>query len=377
MAADYRLEIHSGKSGLELLTSDWRTLIESLADPGPSHFPSWYAAFLARPDATDTAVFFISIYRGRKLVAVFPVGRKRTRRFNLVELTLPVSEDLNIFPDAVVGRDEDHASIFRFFLKAMKSHPELKWDVLVVHNTLQESHISKCLSGIQRLLTMHTRTGQCNYIRVDQFTDNQVVLSKNFRANLRKAKKLMENAGTVEFDCVSDQPSVVDAFSAFVDLEASGWKGKSQHSKQQYYPGNALALNKSKLSFHQDIVRALAKDGYVEAYKLLLNGKIIGLDIAFVLNNTCYLLKVAYDETYAKFSPGNLLLKMIIEHHAQDTNVSTINLISEYNWHSAWKPSKLEYVTYHCFNSTLRGITYFIGKYIQAALSRLKSPTEK
>jgi CelD/BcsL family acetyltransferase involved in cellulose biosynthesis len=375
--SDYRLEIHSGKKGLEYLFSDWLAMAECLEHPGPSHFPSWYTAFLARPDAADTAVFFITIYRGSRLVAVFPVGIKRTRRFNLVELTVPVNEMLDVLPDAVVGRDEDHSGIFRFFLKAMKFHPEIKWDVLVVSGTLQDSHISKCLRGVQRQLTMHTQTGYCNYIRVDQFKDKQAVPSRNLRANLRKAKNQIEKTGSLEFDCVSDLPAVMEAVSAFVDLEASGWKGMSQHNKQQYYAGSALALNESKLSFHQDIARAFAKDGYVEAYKLLLDGKIISLDIAVILGSTCYLLKIVYDESYAKFSPGNLLLKMIIEHHVQDANVSTINLISEYSWHSAWKPSKLEYVTYQCFNSTLSGVTYFIGKHIQAALSRLKSPTEK
>ncbi len=377
MSSDYRLEIHSGKKGLEVLLSDWLIMVERLAQSTPSHFPYWYAAFLARPDANNIEVYFISIYRGSQLAAVFPVGRKRARRFNLVELTMPISEDLGIFPDAVVAHEEDHTRVFAFFLKAMKSHPALKWDVLVVRDTLYESHISKCLRGAHRYLTSSKQTGKCNYIRIDPFRDKHLVLSKNFRANLRKAKNLMHKNGQVEFECISDLPSVEEALSAFIGLEASGWKGKSQHDKQQYYAGSALALNESKLVFHQNLVRALAISGYVDVYKLLLNGKVVSLNIAVVLNKACYLLKITYDETYAKLSPGNVLLEKIIQHHALHTNVSHINLVSDYNWHKAWKPSSLDYVTYHCFNSTLKGATYRLGKQFQALLSRSKSPTEK
>jgi len=375
--SDYRLELHSGKTGLNYLFDDWLALAKNLTHSKPSHFPYLYAAFINRPDAHDKHITFVAIYRDSQLAAIFPVGCKQFRRFNLVELSIPVAEELDIFPDVILGVAEDSAAVFKFFLKAMRAQKDMKWDVLVVRNTLSNSHISNCIQSSKHILSKHEFSGHCNYIKTEQFRDQQTFLSKNFRSNLRKARNLLDKAGKAEFECVSDFSSVIQAFKIFVDLEASGWKGETRHDKQHYYAGSAMKLNKSKLSFHRDLVSAFASHGCVEIYNLLLNGEVIGTNLGIVINNTCYLLKIAYNETYAKLSPGTLLLEWIIQHHIQGAKVSTINLVSDYQWHKVWKPSQLNYASYQCFNSTWKGTAYGISKYLQSVLRRLKNPTEK
>jgi len=370
MSPDYRLEIHPGRQGLSYLFNDWLAMAENLSDPMPSHFPYWYTAFINRPDTVDTQIFFITIYRDLKLAAIFPVGCSDFRRFRLVELSIPITDALNIFPDVIVGNDENPALVFRFFLKAMKTQQDIKWDVLVVRNTLTDSHISNCIRGSKRILSMHKNTGRCNYIQIDQFRDQQYFLSKNSRANLRKARNRLDNAGTSAFECVSDSQSVRKAFKTFMKIEATGWKGKTSHDKQRYGEGGAVLLNESKLIFYQELVGTLARHGYVGIYNLILNGETIGSQIGIVLGSTCYLLKIAYNETYEKLSPGNLLLEQVIQHHAQGTRISTVNLVSDYTWHNMWKPSHLDYVTYHCFNSSWKGAVYGITMHLHSLLHR-------
>ena len=82
-------------------------------------------------------------------------------------------------------------------------------------------------------------------------------------------------------------------------LEAAGWKGKR---------GTALAMNLSVESAFVEACKLLEAAGKLRFWKLALNGKPLAIMHAIVEGNQAWLGKMAYDENYAKYSPGVLLL---------------------------------------------------------------------
>lgn len=82
-------------------------------------------------------------------------------------------------------------------------------------------------------------------------------------------------------------------------LEAAGWQGKR---------GAVIAANPALQAAFKESCQFLAAAGKLRFWKLALDGKPIAIMYAIVEGDQAWLRKIAYDETYAKFSPGVLLV---------------------------------------------------------------------
>ena len=82
-------------------------------------------------------------------------------------------------------------------------------------------------------------------------------------------------------------------------LEAAGWKGKR---------GTAMAANPALQLALMESCQLLSAAGKLRFWKLALDGKPIAIMHAIVEGDQAWLGKIAYDESYAKYSPGVLLI---------------------------------------------------------------------
>lgn len=85
----------------------------------------------------------------------------------------------------------------------------------------------------------------------------------------------------------------------FLTLEAAGWKGKR---------GTALRANADAVLMLHDAARGLEAAGKLRFWKLALDGKPIAMMYAIADGREAWLGKIAYDENWARFSPGVLLI---------------------------------------------------------------------
>jgi Acetyltransferase (GNAT) domain len=91
--------------------------------------------------------------------------------------------------------------------------------------------------------------------------------------------------------------------SAWVDelfaLEAKGWKGRR---------GTAIASHEKTAAALKDALKELGAAGHLRFWKLALDGRPLAMMFALVDQDEAWLGKIAYDEDFAKFSPGVLLI---------------------------------------------------------------------
>jgi CelD/BcsL family acetyltransferase involved in cellulose biosynthesis len=128
-------------------------------------------------------------------------------------------------------------------------------------------------------------------------------LENNFDRKRRKEYKRLQNRlGELgEFEQVSyvagaDSATWVDEL---LSLEAAGWKGKR---------GTALAAEPGLNAATHQACEGLARAGKLRMWKLTLNGKVIAAMHGIVEGDQAWLGKIAYDENFARFSPGVLLI---------------------------------------------------------------------
>jgi CelD/BcsL family acetyltransferase involved in cellulose biosynthesis len=116
---------------------------------------------------------------------------------------------------------------------------------------------------------------------------------KEFR---RLERRLGEGAPLAyrALDHAAEAPRWIDDFLA---LEAAGWKGRG---------GSALACHEGGAFFRRAALEA-ARRGRLMMLALLRGGQPIAMKCNFLAREGSFAFKIAYDESFARYSPGTLL----------------------------------------------------------------------
>jgi CelD/BcsL family acetyltransferase involved in cellulose biosynthesis len=118
------------------------------------------------------------------------------------------------------------------------------------------------------------------------------------RKELRRLRSRLDELGAVQFQTLPADGPIEKWIADFLALEASGWKGRS---------GSALNDSDHTRAFFTEALTGAHKVGKLEMLKLTLDGKPLAMLVNFVTPPGCFAFKIAFDEDYARFSPGVLI----------------------------------------------------------------------
>lgn len=110
----------------------------------------------------------------------------------------------------------------------------------------------------------------------------------------RQLRRLAED-GAVAQETITEPEAVRAAFEEFLELEARGWKGAR---------GTAMAAQADKSAFAREAVAGLAARGRVVINTLRLDGRMLAGLVSLVARDAAVTWKIAYDESFARYSPG-------------------------------------------------------------------------
>ena len=118
------------------------------------------------------------------------------------------------------------------------------------------------------------------------------------RREIERLGRRLAEQGRLEFAELGRDEDPRPWIQAFLELEASGWKGRD---------GTALALDPAQRRFFEEGASALAAEGRLWMLGLALDGKWIALKCNFLAGAGGFAFKIAYDEKHSRSSPGVLL----------------------------------------------------------------------
>lgn len=133
-------------------------------------------------------------------------------------------------------------------------------------------------------------------VEADAYWDASVRAKK--RKELRRQWARLGEMGLLSVDHGDQTADARPWIDEFLALEASGWKGTN---------GSALASNPDTLAFFRDAMTAGWARGQVLLTALRIDGRAIAMLITLVSGNAGFSFKTAFDEEFARFSPGVLL----------------------------------------------------------------------
>ena len=137
-------------------------------------------------------------------------------------------------------------------------------------------------------------------------------LSKNHLREMNRQWSRLQEFGRLTHEVARQPGEIGQRLEEFLALEADGWKGRQR---------SAMVSDRYRAAFAREAVTNLAEIDAVRIHTLNLDGAAISSMIVFVLSGEAYTWKTAYDENFARYSPGKLLMMRLTEWHLDDANI--------------------------------------------------------
>lgn len=147
----------------------------------------------------------------------------------------------------------------------------------------------------------------------------RAMLSSRRRREFARQLRRLAETGAVTVEATAEPDRVRARFEEFLALEARGRKGRR---------GTALASSVATAAFARDVVFNRSERGTVRIASIRVGERPVAIAVTFVAGVTGYAWRIAYDEDFARFSPGAQLLLDLPQTLFFDPAVETINSCS-------------------------------------------------
>ncbi len=145
-------------------------------------------------------------------------------------------------------------------------------------------------------------------------------LSKGFRKQIDRSIRQLERAGPIRLRFVSPRsgPEASRWLEAGLQLEHAGWKGAAKTS---------ILANRAAHDFVREQARQLAEQRQLTLAWLEQNGDDIAFEYGWSAKGVYHSYKVAYDQQFQQFSPGQLLLYFMLRHFHDTRTVHAVDFL--------------------------------------------------
>ena len=141
-------------------------------------------------------------------------------------------------------------------------------------------------------------------------------LSGGIRKEYRRQRRRLGELGRLEFITLRQSDAAGDWIEEFMRLEASGWKARE---------GTALQTNADQRAYVLEVARNGWARDQVLLHGLLLDGRPVAMLLSFHAGGGNFAFKIAYDEAFAKYSPGVQVTLDVLAHLHADSRFAWID----------------------------------------------------
>lgn len=278
----------------------WRDLGDHAAEPN-IFAESWFLRpALDQFDAFGRVKLF-SLWDGDRLCGLMPLStQQRYGRWPMPHVQNWLHH--NAFLGTPIVRAGYEDQFWTEMLACLDNNPGqslfLHINGLNIGGTVARALENVCATADRRFALVH-RTERAfleSGLTPDSYFENAVRAKK--RKELRRQKSRLAEMGALTFSRDQSGTGIAAWTEEFLTLEQRGWKGRS---------GSALASAPATRNMFIEVLAAACVAGKLERLDLRLEGKPLAMLVNFISASGCFSFKTAFDEDYARFSPGVLL----------------------------------------------------------------------
>ncbi|WP_191623012.1 GNAT family N-acetyltransferase [Pseudomonas fluorescens] len=313
--ADYHIEVVRSLADAGPYIEAWEALAKAAVEPNMFYSP-W--ALLSALEHLAGSKRFVLLFILRPSEQTMRPGFVIDGFFPLFEPSACVLSPLPVarmvrhrycFSVAPLVRGGHESEVMRTFLRWLHTHRK-RYPLLRMPDAPADGPLADALRGALREEGRRFHEGahwQRALMRLGDDTESYMerALSSKERREYRRRRNRLAELGDLRFRAL--QPSGEDLaawLAAFVKLEMKGWKGES-HS--------ALGSRPECLRYFEAVASAAYARGQLVMLEMSLDGRPLAMLCDFLAPPAVFAFKIAFDEDYAKHSPGVLLILEYIQ----------------------------------------------------------------
>ena len=303
VAGDIRTEVDAAPAISERLHREWADLAASASEPNP-FAEAWFTAAGHRQLAGEGDAQFVQVWEGETrdcLLGVLPLQIARGYG------RLPVRHVTNWLhfhcflgtPLVRAGREADFwTAVLRMLDGAAWARGFLHLTGLVEDGPVHRGLVAACQALGRRCDTVHRAERALLESDLSPQAYFEATVRKKKRKELKRLAARLSELGTVSFRRLAAAEDVAPWCDDFLRLERSGWKGRS---------GSALACSPATEAFFREAMSGAFEAGRLDILRMDLGDRPIAMLVNFLTPPGSFSFKIAFDEDYARFSPGVLI----------------------------------------------------------------------
>ena len=309
---------------LEKFSSAWMELARDAADPNPFYEPWWLIPSL-RHLSSGREMLFVFIFapdpdcttRSEKLCGMFPFELAPNYRGLPSRVLRLLRPTYNRLCTPLVHRGfvtECVSSLLDWTEHSPDSAPLVEFRFITgegrvaqeLHQQINDRHWTAFQSDCTIRALFRPMSSADVYL--------ERALSGKHRKEFRRLEKRLSEAGPTEYRCLGRHDDAAPWVASFLELESSGWKGQD---------GSSLTSREETRTFFKEAATEAHRHGRLMMLGLFHKQRPIALKCNFFSGNGSVAFKIAFDEKYARYSPGMLL---------EIENVKRLHEIPEIAW---------------------------------------------
>lgn len=328
--------------------SEWQALAATAPNPEPFYQPEWFRAF-SKAFFPKINPLVLSVHSEGDLLGVAPLMRTGSFFGRVPARTLRSLSGIHSCRYDVVCNQANRDAVVSEMWRVLQDEPS--WDVIEFEDVPAVSVVSKLveLAASDGFLVSTWSKRRTPYMTLggtagNPFADCPAEFNSLRKRLPSKLRRLTHEHGSVDFEV--ETRAVEDAFSRFLMLESSGWKGRNR---------SAIVSDKATIRFYESVIADRKAGDGVRIYSLRVRGRVIAMHLGLATTQSYYTPKVAYDESFATYSPGQLLNQYAIK-DLTDNGFSTFDFLGpRVLWKCVWSLRVREHRNYYIFQPSLRG----------------------
>jgi len=299
------------------IATQWQSLAARALEPNVFYEPAFALAAAPVFGAQVGAGLVWSKASPARLLGFFP-ARIEHRRYGLA---LPVlvgwTHPYGPLGTPLIDRDAG-AAVPSAWFDHLTSRPDLPRLLLMPYLPVTgpvaqafDAALARRDDGGSIMLARHQRALLAPSGKGEKYLDN--ALGGKKRKELRRQRKRLAEAGTLESSIAREPDHMTAALSEFLALEAAGWKGRA---------GTAARADDRIRVFMENAVTGLAREGKARIDRLNAGAAPIAAIVTLRSGSTAWCWKISYDEAFGRFSPGVQLLLEVTQGLLDDRSIA-------------------------------------------------------